>query len=220
MRRDYCDVVFPRAPRAVVFDLDGVLVDSEDIWAAAEGTTVRELGGDYTPELAAQLYGRGHRDGGRLLARRYGGDPEAVAERLLGHALAGFRRGVQALPAAVETVESLRGRLPLGVASNSVRPIVEAALGAVGLDASFDAVVCGDDVERPKPAPDVYLAACRALGVLPTDALAVEDSPVGVTAAKAAGLVVVGVPSLPGVELPAADVVLCSLADLDVRVAA
>jgi HAD superfamily hydrolase (TIGR01509 family) len=164
-----------RPPQAVVFDLDGVLVDSELIWAHAEGTTVRELGGDYTPEVAAQLYGRGHRDGGRLLAQLYGGDPEAVAERLLGHALAGFRRGVAPLPAALETVESLRGRLPLAVASNSVRPIVEAALGSVGLEASFAAVVCGDDVERPKPAPDVYLAACRALGVAPGDAVAVED---------------------------------------------
>jgi HAD superfamily hydrolase (TIGR01509 family) len=208
------------APRAVVFDLDGVLVDSESIWAEAEGTTVRSLGGDYTPALAAQLYGRGHRDGGRLLAQLLGGDPDAVAERLLGHALAGFRRGVTALPHAVELVTSLRGKLPLAVASNSVRPIVEAALGSVGLEAAFDAVVCGDDVERPKPAPDVYLAACRALGVLPGAAVAVEDSPVGTTAAKAAGMMVVGVPSMPGVQLPAADVVLGSLAELDLRAAA
>jgi HAD superfamily hydrolase (TIGR01509 family) len=212
--------VLSRPPLAVVFDLDGVLVDSEAIWAAAERRTVESLGGEYTPEIAGLLYGRGHRDGGRLLADRFGGDAEAVAERLLGHALAGFRGGVPALPGARELVRSLEGVLPIAVASNSVRPIVEAALTSVALDGRFDAVVCGDDVERGKPAPDVYLAACRALGVAPADALAIEDSPVGTVAAKAAGLVVIGVPSMPGVELPAADAVLASLHELDLRLAA
>lgn len=206
-------------PHAVVFDLDGVLVDSEAIWAAAEGLTVEGLRGEYTPAVARQLYGRGHRDGGAILAGLFGGDADAVADSLLAHALDGFRAGVLMLPGARELVASLRGAVPVAVASNSVRPIVETALAAGGLADSFDAVICGDDVARPKPAPDIYLAACRALGVAPVDALAIEDSPVGVAAARAAGLFVVGVPSMAGVTLPDASLVLASLAELQLDLA-
>jgi HAD superfamily hydrolase (TIGR01509 family) len=207
--------MLPFRPQAVVFDLDGVLVDSEDVWARAEARTVEELGGSYGREVAELLYGRGHRDGGRLLAERFGGDADAIGERLLDLALAGMREGLRPLPGAVELVTSLRGRVPIAVASNSVRAIVETALAAAGLAASFDAVVCGEDVERAKPAPDAYLAACGALGADPTRTVALDDSPVGVASAKAAGLFTIGVDSGRGVPLPDADVVLSSLAELD-----
>jgi HAD superfamily hydrolase (TIGR01509 family) len=206
--------MLPFPPDAVVFDLDGVLVDSERVWARAEADTVAELGGTYTPELSALLYGRGHRDGGRILAERLGGEAEQIADRLLAHALAGMRRGLDPLPGARELVASLRGRTPVALASNSARTVVETALAAVGLDGCFDAAVCGEDVERPKPAPDPYLAACRALGRAPARTVAVEDSPVGVASAKAAGLYTVGVPSSRDAELTEADAVVATLNDL------
>lgn len=207
--------VLPFRPDAVVFDLDGVLVDSEPTWALAEAETVAGLGGVYTQEIGELLYGRGHRDGGRILAERFGGDPDAVADTLLQHALAGMRRGLEPLPGARGLVESLRGTLPVGIASNSVRAIVDTALVGAGLAGLFDAVVCAEDAARAKPAPDPYLAACRLLGSDPARTVAVEDSPVGVASAKAAGLFTIGAPSRRGVDLSEADLVVESLVGLD-----
>ena len=203
----------------VVFDLDGVLVDSEGIWAEAEAAAVVGLGGEYTSEISASLYGRGHRDGARILAERFGGDHEAIADTLLGNALAGFRRGLEPLPGALELVASLRGRIPIAVASNSARVIVETALAAAGLR-GFDAVVAGQDVSAAKPAPDPYLEACARIGVEPADAVGIEDSPVGVASAKAAGLYVIGVPSIRETHLEEADLVLGSLDEVLEAVAA
>ena len=203
----------------VVFDLDGVLVDSEGIWARAEAETVEGLGGEYTTEVSAALYGRGHRDGARILAERFGGDADAIADTLLANALAGFRRGLEPLPGARDLVAQLRGRVPIAVASNSVRVFVETALAAAGLE-GFDAVVAGEDVAAPKPAPDPYLEACARLGVDPADAIGIEDSPVGVASAKAAGLYVIGVPSIRETHLEEADLVLGSLDEVLEAVAA
>ena len=205
--------------RGVVFDLDGVLVDSEGIWARAEAETVEGLGGEYTTEVSAALYGRGHRDGARILAERFGGDADAIADTLLANALAGFGRGLEPLPGARDLVAQLRGRVPIAVASNSVRVIVETALAAAGLE-GFDAVVAGEDVAAPKPAPDPYLEACARLGVDPADAIGIEDSPVGVASAKAAGLYVIGIPSIRDTRLDEADLVLRSLDDVLEAVAA
>jgi HAD superfamily hydrolase (TIGR01509 family) len=206
-------------PRGIVFDLDGVLVDSEGIWAEAEAATVGELGGEYTPEISAALYGRGHRDGARILAERFGGEADAIADALLGHALAGFRRGLEPLPGARDVVARLRGRVPIAVASNSVRAIVETALASAGLH-GFDAIVTGEDVTAAKPAPDAYLEACARLGVGPPAAVGVEDSPVGIASAKAAGLYVIGVPSIREQRLDEADLVVVSLDELLEAVAA
>jgi HAD superfamily hydrolase (TIGR01509 family) len=117
-------------------------------------------------------------------------------------------------PGAIELVAALRGRLPLAIASNTGCDLVLFALSVAGFDEAFDVVVSSEEVERPKPAPDVYLEACRRLGVAPADAVALEDSPSGVAAAKAAGLTVYAVPQLPGVDVSTADVVLASLEDL------
>jgi beta-phosphoglucomutase-like phosphatase (HAD superfamily) len=113
-------------------------------------------------------------------------------------------------------VEELRGTVPIGIASNSPRALVEAALDAAGLDGPFDVILGVDDVRRPKPDAEIYLAACERLGGAPSRFIALEDSPTGVAAAHAAGLYVIGVPFYPGVELDA-DEVTGSLADPAVR---
>ena len=202
-------------PAAVVFDLDGVLIDSEAIWAAAEEATVTSLGGEYTPELRAALHGRGARDGGWIVAellRRDDGDQ--IGNAVLDHALAALEREARPIDGAAELVARLRGRIPIGVASNSSRELVETALRGAGLG-EFDAIVAAEDVPVAKPAPDAYLEACRRLGVSPGQAAAVEDSPAGVAAAKAAGMLTIALDPTGTIHLDAADVVVRTLWELE-----
>ena len=132
--------------------------------------------------------------------------------------LAHYVAGAPLHAGARELVDALAGRVGLAVASNTAADLVRQALDAVGLSA-FGVVVSGQDLGQPKPAPDVYLAACRALAVAPADAIAFEDSPMGVQSALAAGLFVVGVPERPDVDLAAAGahVVLESLVEVIVE---
>jgi HAD superfamily hydrolase (TIGR01509 family) len=153
----------------------------------------------------------------RLLARP-GGSSDLLHE-LLELATEEFAGPVEPMPAALELIAELHdlGR-PMAVASNSERRLVDLALAGSGLAVSFGAVVAGDEVPNPKPAPDLYLEACRRLGASPEEAVAVEDSPRGAAAARAAGLFVVGIPYLP--DLPVeADLVAGSLKDPAVRAA-
>jgi HAD superfamily hydrolase (TIGR01509 family) len=199
----------------VVFDLDGVLVDSEAIWAAAEEATVTRLGGEYTPELRAALHGRGARDGGWIVAellRREDGD--AIGQEVLDHALAALEREARPVDGADALVAELRGRIPIAVCSNSSRDLVETALRGAGLGA-FDAIVAAEDVPHAKPAPDPYVEACRRLGVAPGRAAAVEDSPAGVASAKAAGMLVIGLAASAEIKLDGADLVVASLRELE-----
>ena len=129
-------------------------------------------------------------------------------------ATAVYERGAAPLPGALTLVRALRGRIPIAVASNTPRALIEPALDAAGLGGAFGAIVGADDVENPKPAPDAYVTACTVLGSPPAETIALEDSPTGVAAARAAGLYVIGVPSLPGVVLEA-DEVHESLASVD-----
>jgi HAD superfamily hydrolase (TIGR01509 family) len=125
------------------------------------------------------------------------------------------RRQVDARPGAVELISELRTLgLPLGLASNSPRFLVDDALATAGLADVFDATVSSDDVAHPKPAPDIYVEVCRRLGVPPADALALEDSASGVTAAKAAGLTCYAVPQFAETDVAAADRVIASLEEL------
>jgi len=206
-------------PAAVVFDCDGLLVDSETLWTRAETELFRRHGRAFTLDDKKALLGTGWRAGGRVLERLLDrpGDAEELSHALLGLVTEEVGRGVEPLPGAVELVGDLRGRLPIGFASNSPRPFVEAVLAGGGFDPrDFDAYISGDELENPKPAPDAYLEVCARLGVEPATAIALEDSPLGVAAARAAGLFVIGVPSLPEIELDA-DLVAPSLLDQRLR---
>jgi HAD superfamily hydrolase (TIGR01509 family) len=118
------------------------------------------------------------------------------------------------MPGALELLAALRERaIPIGLATNSGREFATRALRAAGVYDRFDAVLSAEDVEHPKPAPDVYLAAAAAVGADPEDCVALEDSETGVAAARAAGMTVIGVPSFPGIDLGAAHLVAPSLTD-------
>ena len=151
---------------------------------------------------------------GRILERLLdrAGEAEELGRELDELVLGELRDGVEPRPGAREVVEALRGRRRLGVASNSTREWVDAVLGSAGFDGSFEVVVTAEDVAAPKPAPDVYLRAAELLGSPASETIALEDSPPGAAAARAAGAYVIGVPYFPGLALEA-DLLAESLTD-------
>lgn len=206
----------PFAPKAVVFDMDGLLVDSEVLWGRAERRVVEGYGRAWEPEVQQLLLGSGPADAAALLARHLGvADADEVDRRLLAASVEEFRAGVPLRPGAGPLVAALRGRLPLAIASNSRRVLVDLALSSAGLCGVMDAVVSAEDVARPKPAPDPYAGACALLGVDPAAAVAFEDSPTGVVSARAAGCWVIGCPSLPGTRLDGAHATVAALTEVD-----
>jgi HAD superfamily hydrolase (TIGR01509 family) len=201
--------------RAVVFDMDGLLLETEDLWHAAESELFRRHGVDFTREDQLSLIGTGAEVSSRYYAERLGmpieRGPELFEEmiRLMHEQV---RRQVDARPGARELVADLRRLgVPLAIASNSPRYLVDDALATAGLADAFDVIVTADDVERPKPEPDIYRLACERLGVPPADAVALEDSASGVAAAKAAGLDCIAVPMFTETDVAAADRVVDSL---------
>lgn len=204
--------------RVVAFDMDGLLLETEELWLAAETEMFRRHGAEFTRADQLAVMGTSAAVSARHFAERLGWPiergPELAAESLaIMHEL--VRQRVMPRPGALELIEALRAAgTRIGVASNSPRFLVDDALATAGLADAFDATVSSDDVEHPKPAPDVYLEACRRLGVEPADALALEDSHSGIAAAKAAGLTCFAVPQLPETDVSAADRVLGSLWDL------
>ncbi|MGH2715112.1 MAG: HAD family hydrolase [Thermoleophilaceae bacterium] len=207
----------PADLRAVVFDCDGLLLDTESRWTIAETALFERYGGSFGPEEKRMLLGSSMLEAGRLLERVLDapGQAERLAEELLDLAVAELP-GAEPMVGAIELVKELSGDMSLGLATNSVRRLIEPVLAETGAAELFDVVIAGDDVERAKPAPDIYLEMCRRLGVRPDQAIALEDSPNGVAAARSAGLFVIGVSSLEGVTLEA-NVVAPSLLDEGVR---
>ncbi len=195
-------LVLPGRFRAVVFDMDGLLIDSEPLWVEAESELLARHGQQFTEEDIRETHGRSIAASIHVYARRLGDvDPIALERELLELMLVHYTAGPPLRPGAVGLVERLHGRVPLAVASNTSSSLVKVALAKVGLLDRFDAVLSAADLGRSKPDPAVYVAACEALRVAPADAVAFEDSPAGVESAVAAGLTVIGVPERPDVDL-------------------
>jgi HAD superfamily hydrolase (TIGR01509 family) len=204
----------------MVFDLDGVLIDSEQVWNAAREELVRERGGTWHEHATADMMGMSSREWSQYMNDRLGVpiDPAAINDEVVRRVMSIYEQGLPLLPHAVETVSELSARWPLGLASSSNRPIIELVLARSGLAPRFAVVVSSEEVERGKPAPDVYLAVARGLGVDPKDCVAIEDSTNGVKSAVAAGMRTIAVPNphFPPAEdaLATAAVVVPSLAEV------
>lgn len=184
---------FGRQIEAVVFDVDGVLLDTAAGWARTEEAFCAAHSVTYTPELAAGTHGTGLEDSVAVLTAGAPEqvDPAAAAELMRRLAEEHVPSDARPLEDTLEVIERLRERLPVAIASNSERPLLERLLEASGHAALVDVVVSASDVAAPKPAPDVYLAATERLGVSPAATLVVEDSATGAGAALAAGCAVV-----------------------------
>ena len=205
---------------AVVFDLDGLLIETEEIWDEVREELARERGGRWSESAQRDMMGMSSTEWSRYMRDVVGlaEPPERINELVVERMAERYRSELPLLPGAIEAVERIAARWPLGVASSSNRRLIDLVLELSGLTRHFKATVSSEEVARGKPAPDVYLEAARRLGVDPRRAAAVEDSDAGIRSAAAAGMRVVAIPnrSFPPSEeaLAAADVVLASLEEL------
>jgi HAD superfamily hydrolase (TIGR01509 family) len=205
---------------AVVFDLDGVLLESEEVWDGVRAAYVRERGGRYDAEVQRAMMGMSSTEWSHYLRDVAGvpGEPEAINAEVVRRMLGAYRERLPLFPGAVDAVRRLADRFPLGLASSSNRELIDEALAEAGLTAYFVATVSSEEVARGKPAPDVYLETARRMGVAPDRCGAIEDSHGGIRSAKAAGMRVVAIPnpSYPpdAGALAQADVVIGSLDEL------
>jgi HAD superfamily hydrolase (TIGR01509 family) len=207
--------------KAVVFDCDGLLLDTEKCWTRGEAAVFAAHGMDLTPEHKRNLVGASGKRAASYICEVLGisGWEDEILEELITLSWPEVVNGANPMPGAEELVKELHGSVPIGVASNSPGGMVREALERSGLGGAFDVVLGSDDVSEPKPAPDLYRTACERLGAEPRSSVALEDSPPGVESARAAGMYVIGVPSEPGVKL-GADMVVGSLAHPSVLEAA
>jgi HAD superfamily hydrolase (TIGR01509 family) len=206
--------------QAVIFDLDGVLVDSEHVWDGAREELARERGGRWHERAQRDMMGMSSLEWSRYMHDVIGlaDPPEEISAEVVRRVEAVYRDRLPVIEGAEEAVTRLSGRFPLGLASSSNRPIIDLFLDVSGLAERFATTVSSEEVARGKPSPDVYLEAARRLGAAPDRCTAVEDSHNGILAGKAAGMRVVAIPNRrypPGSEaLAEADLVLESLRDL------
>jgi HAD superfamily hydrolase (TIGR01509 family) len=208
--------------QAVVFDLDGVIIDTEEVWEEVRRGYVAEHGRAFLPDSQQRMMGMSTPEWSRHLSEDVGvgGAPERVAADVLGRMAERYRAALPLIPGSVEAVRRIADRYPVALASSSARILIDQVLATAGLADVFRVTLSTEEVPRGKPAPDVYLAATEKLGFAPQACAAVEDSSNGLRAAAAAGLAVVCVPH--GVYPPApdalaqADLVVDALADLTV----
>ena len=205
---------------AVVFDMDGVIVDSEQVWDDVREQLARERGGRWHERAQADMMGMSSPEWSRYMHDVIGlpEPPEEINDEVVRRMLGRYAERLPLIDGAVEAVERLAPEFRLGVASSSNRPLIASVLEHAGIAGRFDAVVSSEEVAGGKPAPDVYLEAMRRLGVEPGRAAAIEDSSNGLRAAHAAGMRVIALPNEhypPAADaLALADVVVSSPAEL------
>ncbi len=184
-------------PEAVIFDLDGVLLDSEQLWNEAKETLVRAAGGHWLPDGPVAMMGMSSVEWAVYLRDELGvgGDVADINREVVTRMEDLYRERLPLLPGAVTAVRRVADRWPVGLASSSNREIIDLALGLSGLADAFAVTVSSEEVPRGKPAPDVYLEAARRLGAAPRRSVAVEDSSNGLRSAAAARLTVIACPT-------------------------
>ncbi len=208
---------------AVIFDMDGVLIESEQLWDTTREDLTRERGGDWRAEAQRTMMGMSSIEWSRYMHDDLGVSdaPVWISGEIVRRLANGYRAELPIIDGAVEAVRRLADRWPLAVASSSNRPLIDLVLELTGLEVCFRATVSSEEVSRGKPEPDVYLAAAAGLGVKPEACAAVEDSSNGILAAANAGMRVVALPNsafAPRQEaLSRADIVLTSIKDLCVE---
>jgi HAD superfamily hydrolase (TIGR01509 family) len=208
---------------AVVFDLDGVLVDSETVWDEARREVVARHGGTWFPNATREMMGMSSTEWSTFLHERLGValTPSEISDAVVELVERRYDEHLPLLPGAQEAVRALASQWPLGLASSSNRPIIERFLDASGLRGCFTVSLSSEEVGRGKPAPDVYLEAARRLGVAAERCVAVEDSTNGIRSAAAARMRVVAIPNThfpPAPEaLELATVVITGLDELTVE---
>jgi HAD superfamily hydrolase (TIGR01509 family) len=219
-RRLGFDSLVPRLIRAVVFDLDGLLLDSESAWDGGRKALAAEYGVEWPEGASEAMLGMSAPEWSAYVRDTIGVplEPPDISDRVVAHVLGLYGESLPLLPGADAAVERMAARWPLGLASSSNREVIEVVMETSGWGGRFATWVSSEEVARGKPAPDVYLEALRRLGVAAGDAAAVEDSHNGILSARAAGTRVIAIPNHefpPGAEaLAAADVVLQRLDEL------
>lgn len=212
--------------QAVIFDLDGVLVDSEHLWDTVRRDLARRYGRPWPDGATAALQGVGTADWAGYMARVVGipMTPDAVADYVIDAMAERYAQELPLLPGASDAVKRMAARWPLGLASGSPRRLIDTVLNAAPFAGSFRVGVASDEVTANKPAPDVYVEVVRRLGTDPAGTVAIEDSANGLRSAHAAGLRVIAIPQPAFPQAPEAlalaDVTLGSLADVTVDLVA
>jgi len=205
---------------AIVFDLDGILIDSEHVWDEVRQELADERGGRWNENASRDMMGMSSIEWSRYMRDVVGltEEPEEISAEVVRRLEDRYRRELPLIPGAEQAVESLAARWPLALASSSNRELIDLVLESSGLGRYFTASVSSEEVARGKPEPDVFLEAARRLGVEPTHCAAVEDSENGILAAKAAGMRTITIPNpqYPPHDdaLAAADAVLATIEDL------
>jgi HAD superfamily hydrolase (TIGR01509 family) len=206
---------------AVVFDMDGVILASEEVWDEVRERFVRDRGGRYDADVQRAMMGMSSTEWSRYLHEAAGvaDEPDEINAEVVRRMLGRYRDGLPLIDGAVDAVRRIGTRWPLGLASSSNRELIDVVLEETGLASLFRATVSSEEVPRGKPAPDVYLEAARRLGFAPTSCAAIEDSHGGIRSANAAGMRVVAIPnpSYPPDDeaLRLADVVLPTIGELE-----
>jgi HAD superfamily hydrolase (TIGR01509 family) len=209
---------------AVVFDLDGVIIDSEELWDEVREGLARERGGRWSAQAQADMMGMSSTEWSRYLHDVVGlpEPPDEISREVVERMLARYSESLPLVDGAVDAVKRLAAHWRLAVASSSNRELIDRVLQVSGLAPYFEATVSSEEVERGKPAPDVYLEATRRLGVEAARSVAIEDSASGIRSAHAAGMHVVAIPNRafppPADVLALPSIVLESIDELDPEV--